>query len=200
MNCTAPISASSWRMIRPKPFDSAAERRAEQRRDDEQRRDAADAARERRADDQRQRDDDQRLDHDHDRFLEDAAGDQRLAPHRRDEEAGGDAAVDVFDQRHPAPGRVEHRRHHHHAGGEERDVGVPVEARDLDDLLEQRAEQQQPDHRLHQRDADEPRLAPQLAQMADRHVQGLPDQRHRFTSAAVPRPRPRRTCGRCSCR
>jgi hypothetical protein len=97
----------------------------------------------------------------------------------------GHAPVDVLDQRHPAPRRAEHRGHHDHAGREERDVRVTVEAGDLDHPLEQRAEQQQPDHRLDQRHRDEPRLAPQLAQVAQRHVQGVPDQGHRVASASA---------------
>ena len=179
MNCTAPISASSWRMISPKPFDSApnvAPSSAETTNSaatpptppgNEAPTIRASATMI------------TRLDHHHDRLLEDPPGDQRLAADRRDQEARGDAAVEVLDQRHPAPGRVEHRGHHDHAGRQERDVGVAVEAGDLDHPLEQRAEQQQPDHRLDQRDRHEPGLAPQLAQVAQGHVQGVPDQRHR---------------------
>ena len=50
--------------------------------------------------------------------------------------------------------------------------------------LEQGPEQQQPDHRLHQGHAHEPRLSPQLAQVADRHVSRLAYQRHLVVTSA----------------
>ena len=48
-------------------------------------------------------------------------------------------------------------------GGQELDVGAAVEAGDLDDALEEGAEEEQPDHRLDQRDRDPGGLAQERA-------------------------------------
>ena len=47
--------------------------------------------------------------------------------------------------RHPEPAGGEERRHDDDAGREEVDVVAAPEAGDLDDALEERAEEQQPD-------------------------------------------------------
>ena len=77
----------------------------------------------------------------------------------------------------PGPAGRGHGEHHDHAGREEVDVGAAVEAGDLGDRLEQRAEQQQPDDRLDQRDAQVGRLAGEHAQVAQVHLPGLADAR-----------------------
>jgi hypothetical protein len=82
-----------------------------------------------------------------------------IAPRRRHQEPVGDPAVEVVDHAHAGPAAGEHRGHHHHTRCQEGDVGAGGEAGDLDDPLEQLAEQQQPDDRLHQADRDQPGLA-----------------------------------------
>ena len=83
------------------------------------------------------------------------------APHRRDEEAVHDAGDDVVDEAHARPAGRGERRHDDHPGREEVDVGAGVEAGDLGDRLEQRAEEQQPDDRLDQGDDELGGLAQQ---------------------------------------
>ena len=63
-------------------------------------------------------------------------------------------------------------------------AAVGAEARDLGHVLEQGAEQQQPDHRLDDRHEDEPRLADEGAQVALGLVHGLGDGGHRAISMA----------------
>ncbi len=69
-------------------------------------------------------------------------------------------------KRHAGPAGARDREHHDDAGREEVDVGAAVEAGDLRHGLEQRAEQQQPDDRLHERDAEERGLPRDHAQVA----------------------------------
>ena len=57
-----------------------------------------------------------------------------------------------------------------------------METGDVDDLLEQGAEQQQPDHGLHQVHGDPPRQAHERAQVPDHHVVGIEYSGHRAVS------------------
>jgi hypothetical protein len=102
-------------------------------------------------------------DHDHgldqrdDRQLDQAAGDEGLAPDRGDQEAVDHAPVEVLD--------------HAHAGPAAGDGGL--EAGDVGGGLEHGPEQQQPDDGLYQGDRDPPGLAGQLAQVAHGHEPGM---------------------------
>ena len=68
--------------------------------------------------------------------LQHAPADDRHALDRRDEQAVGDAAVEVVDHRHAVPAAGEERRHDEHAGHEELLVVAALKAGDLDDALE----------------------------------------------------------------
>jgi hypothetical protein len=95
------------------------------------------------------------------------------APGRRDEHPVHHAAVHVVDEPHAGPAGGRHGQHHHHAGRQVVQVGAAAEPGDLGDGLEQRAEQQQPDQRLHERDHHERGLAQQRAQVAEGDLVGL---------------------------
>jgi hypothetical protein len=110
----------------------------------------------------------------HQRALRHATRDQRAPPHRRHEQPVGHPAVDVLDRGHPAPARGEQRRHHDDPGRQVGDVGLVAEAGQVGHALEQLAEQQQPDQRLHERHRDEPRLAPERPQVAQRQIERVP--------------------------
>jgi hypothetical protein len=88
--------------------------------------------------------------------------------------------------RHPRPAAREQRGHDHHAGSEEGQVVVAGEAGDVDDLLEQGPEQQQPDDRLHEGHDDPPGLAQEGAHVANGLVAGIAREvdggGHRFSS------------------
>jgi hypothetical protein len=106
-------------------------------------------------------------------MMAEAADDQGPAPGRGHEQTIGDAALEVLDRRHPVPAAGEERRHHEHARNEVLLVVATLEAGDVDHALEQLAEQEQPDDRLHQHDRDEPGLAPEAQQVADRQGPGV---------------------------
>lgn len=86
--------------------------------------------------------------------------------HRGGQEPVHHAGLHVFDEGHAGPARREDRGHHHDAGRQVRVVVPAAEPGDLGDLLEQGAEQQQPDDRLGERDEDDRRLTVELAQVA----------------------------------
>jgi hypothetical protein len=93
----------------------------------------------------------------------------------------------------PVQPAVKERGHDHDAGREELDVGVAAEPGKVRHRLEQRAEQEQPDHRLNKRYGDPPGLAPELAKVGGGHVSGVPERDHAFTSvllSAAPKVRP----------
>ncbi len=102
------------------------------------------------------------------------------------QEAVDHAAVDVVDEVHAAPARAEQAGHDHDAGCEEVDVAAGPEARDLHDLAEQSAVEEQPHHGLHQGDEDPGRLPQQVAEVPVGHEVRIGDRVDHgfFTSAS----------------
>ncbi len=141
-------------------------------------------------------DDDQRLDRDREHAVGHAPEVERAAPDRRDEEAVHDAALHVVDERHAVPAGRRDRRHDDDAGREVVDVAAALEARDVDDALEERAEEQQPDDRLDERDRNPGGLADEGAQVAQRDVPAVAERSHAAVSSRSARSRPRGRRGR----
>jgi hypothetical protein len=129
---------------------------------DDEDRDARGAVVEVRADEPGEAYDDQRLDRDREHAVGHAPEIERAAPDGRDEEAVHDAAIHVVNERDAVPAGRGDRGHHDHARREVVGVAATGEPGDLDDALEERAEEQQPDDRLDER---------------DRNPGGLPDYR-----------------------
>jgi hypothetical protein len=151
----------------------------EQHRDADQGAGAAGAAGEGRAGAPADRDDHGRLHDGGDRLVAQHGRGQGAAADRRGEEPVQDAGLHVLDIGHTGPARGEHGGHDDDAGGQVGDVAAAAEPRYLRHLLEQGAEQQQPDDGLEQAHEDDRRLAAELAQVAGgQDGPGLPDEAH----------------------
>ena len=128
------------------------------------------------------------------RLLDDVGVHDGAAADRRDEEAVERAPLDLLHGAHAGPHVRRHRAHHHDAGHDVGQVGRGAEAGQFDDPPEQVAEQEQPDHRLDQREHQVPGLADERLQPPVRHPPRVAVMRTHAGIADVPRRvRPRRT-------
>jgi hypothetical protein len=114
---------------------------------------------------------------------------------RARQEAVDDVPVEVSDHRHAGPGAAEERVHDDDPGRQELDVGAGAAAQRRD-AREQLPVEEQPDHRLDEKQRDPDRLAHQVPHLAPDEEPRVHDRPHAASSGSrVVGRRRRRVCG-----